>query len=195
MNNEQPWIESVIPHELLDSKLFKFEITLPSVFQSVCSRCNLLYNSVVTSCQTCNQSDQLTQVHKKITVNMVPDVQLDYDNVEQCLEKIPSQLAYWSAVYAEARLRANYLERAAKTMRGKIYREITEAQNREKVKLPQEVVKQIAEDDERIVKIENELHYANMQSTKLYYMVTTLQSKADLARTLTSLKKEELNRV
>lgn len=194
MNNEQSWFESVVPHELLDSKLFKFEITLPSVYQSVCYRCNLIYNSVTTVCQQCQQSDQLTNVHKKITVNMVPDVELDYDNVEQCLEKIPSQLSYWSAVYAESKLRVNLLERAAKTMRGRICRELIEAQNKEKVKLPQDIMKQILEDDERIVKIENELHYAAMQSTKLYYMVSALQSKADLARSLTSLKKEELNR-
>jgi len=194
MNKVPKWIHANIPQEILDSKIFKFEIILPSVFQSVCHACNLLYPSIVPSCQQCGSSAHVRNINKTIEINLIPDVGLDYDNVEQSLEDIPSQFAYWSAVYAEARLRANQLERVAKTVRGRVYRQITDAQRIEKVKLTQDQIKTIAEDDESVVNAESELNIATMQCTKLYYMVEALKMKADLARTLTSLKREELNR-
>jgi len=194
MNNERKWVDANIPSEILESKIFKFEIVLPSVFQSVCYTCNLLYQTIIPHCPNCGSNNNLKNINKQIEINLMPDVALDYDNVERSLEDIPSQFAYWSAVYAEARLRSNQLERVAKTVKGRVYREITDAQRVEKVKLTQDQIKTIAEDDQRVVDSDNDLNIATMQCTKLYYMVEALKMKADLARTLTSLKREEMNR-
>lgn len=194
MDNEKSWIDSNVPQELLESKIFKFEITLPSVYQSCCRHCNLLYNIVIPACQQCGRSDGIENFNKQIVVNLVPDIRLSYDNVEKSLEDIPSQYAYWSAVYAETKLRVNQLERAVKTVRGRIYRELNDAQRIEKVRIPQDSMKHIAEDDARLVAAESDLNIATMQCQKLYYMVEALRMKADLARTLTSLKREEMNR-
>ena len=194
MDNEKSWIDSNVPQEILDSKIFKFEITLPSVFQSVCSACNLLYPSMIPTCQQCGRSDCIENINKKIVVNLVPDVRLSYDNVEKSLEDIPSQYAYWSAVYAETKLRVNQLERTVKTIRGRIYRELNDAQRAEKVRINADSMKHIVEDDARLVSAESDFNIATMQCQKLYYMVEALRMKADLARTLTSLKREEMNR-
>ena len=194
MDNEKSWIDSNVPQEILDSKIFKFEITLPSVFQSVCEACNLLYPIIIPTCQKCGRSDTIKNINKMIVVNLVPDVRLSYDDVEKSLEDIPSQYAYWSAVYAETKLRVNQLERSVKTVRGRIYREINDAQRVEKVRINADSMKHIVEDDSRLVAAESDLNIATMQCQKLYYMVEALRMKADLARTLTSLKREEMNR-
>ncbi len=121
MSNEHKWVDANIPQEILDSKIFKFEITLPSVHQSVCQACNLLYSCIIPVCANCNSSSYIRNINKTIEINLMPDVALDYDNVEKSLEDIPSQFAYWSAVYAETRLRSNQLERVAKTIKGTIF--------------------------------------------------------------------------
>lgn len=191
--SKNTWIEGHVPSEIVDSKIFKFEVTLPSVFQSKCDSCGTIHSNIVDICQKCS-STSLKSINKTIVVDIVADVDIDYDVVENELSDIPSQFMFWSGVYAEVKLRANYLERVVKSVRGTVYKELIEAQKAEKVKISQEVLKNIVEEDRRIVKAECELHHANMQSSKLYYVVEALRIKADLARTLVSWKREELHR-
>ena len=181
-----------IHHELLDSKLFKFEVILPSVYEQYCSNCDTIVTESINQCPSCS-NEHLTRRNRKITVDITAHVALDYDTVERQLHNIPSELAFWAAVYAEAKYRTNLLDRVVKTVRGTVHDEIMQASMKEGVKLTQDSIKLLVEKDERVNRAEGELAFSHMIASKVYYMTEAIRMKADLGRTLTSLKRSEFN--
>jgi hypothetical protein len=181
-----------LPFELIDSKVFKFEITLPSVYIKTCEKCNIILDEELTICPKCD-NNVLKKSNRVIAIDITSNVRLDYDNVEYTLADIPSELSFWSAVYAEVRYQENIMERVAKSVRSSVYDSILQASNKEGVRLPLDTIKTLVEKDERVNRTEVEVSKAHMISTKLYYMVEAIKMKADLARSLTSLKRSELN--
>lgn len=181
-----------IPFELIDSKVFVFEITLPSVYNKSCDSCKLILDDELTICPKCN-NNILRRSNRVITIDIKSNVKLNYDNVEYSLQDIPSEMSFWSAVYAEMRYRENIFERVVKSVRSTVYEQILEASKVEGVKLSVDIIKALVEKDNRVNNSENELAKAHMIATKLYYMVEAIKMKADLARTLTSLKRSEYN--
>lgn len=179
-----------VPFELIDSKVFVFEITLPSVYTKTCDSCKLILDDELTICPKCN-NNILRRSNRVITIDIKSNVKLNYDNVEYSLQDIPSEMSFWSAVYAEMRYRENIFERVVKSVRSTVYEQILEASKAEGVKLSVDVIKALVEKDNRVNNSENELAKAHMIATKLYYMVEAIKMKADLARTLTSLKRSE----
>lgn len=179
-----------LPPELLDSKLFKFEVTLPSVYVQVCDACSVSYHFSITQCPQC-QSTHLAQRNKTIFVDMKAHVALDYDSVERDLDDIPAQFAFWSAVYAEAKYRVNIMERVVKTARATVYDEIIQAGMKEGTRVAVDTMKTLVERDSRVNRAEGDYAQANMIASKLYYMHEAIRMKADLGRTLTSLKRSE----
>lgn len=185
-------IFNTIPHEILDSRLFKFEVILPSVHEHYCQPCNIVFSTDAIQCPQC-QNRNLIRRNKTIFVDLTANVSIDYETVEKSLVDIPAQYAFWCAVYAEAKFRSNLLERVVKTSRALAHDEIVQASLEQNVKLPQDAVKTLIEKDERVNRAEGELAKANMIAAKLYYMIEALRMKADLARSLTSLKRSEQN--
>jgi hypothetical protein len=179
-----------VPFELIDSKVFVFDITLPSVFNKTCEPCRLVLEDELNSCPKCG-STNLKRSNRVVRVDIKSNVKIDYDSVEYSLQNIPSELSFWSAVYAEMKYRENICERVVKSVRSKVYDQILEASRSEGVKLSLESIKTLIEKDERINNSEIELAKAHMISSKLYYMVEAIKMKADLSRTLTSLKRSE----
>jgi hypothetical protein len=178
-----------MPVELVDSKLFKFEVILPSVYQKLCVGCSLIYPDGVVNCHQCGE--QLVRQNKTVSVDIATDVSLNYEEVENQLPDIPAQFSFWAAVYAEAKYRVNILERVVKTARAVAHDTVLQAALRENTRLAQDSIKQLVEKDERVNHAEGQLAQAHMVTSKLYYMVEAIRMKGDLARTLTSLKRSE----
>jgi len=181
-----------LPQEILDSRLFKFEVVLPSVYEHFCPACHIVFDTSTIQCPQCN-TNQLVSRNRTILVDIAANVGLDYDNVERSLDDIPSQFAFWTAVYAEAKYRTNILERVVKTARATAHDEVIQAAMKEGTRLAQDSIKILVEKDERVNRAEGMLAQANMIAAKLYYMHEAVKMKADLGRTLTSLKRSESN--
>jgi hypothetical protein len=181
---------SNISHEILDSKLFKFEVTLPSVHEMFCLSCKVALPDRSIQCTIC-QSKELSRRNRAVKVDIQSHVALDYDTVERSLADIPAELSFWAAVYAEAKYRTNLLERVVKTARAVTHEEVIKAGMKEGVRLAQDSIKVLVEKDDRVNRAEGELAQSHMIASKLYYMVEAIRMKADLGRTLTSLKRTE----
>lgn len=180
-----------IPYELLDSKLFRFEVVLPSVHEKQCIPCGLVYPDNIQQCTNC-LSANLNRVNKTVVVDIKSIVSLDYETVESELCDIPSQFAFYACVYAEAKYRSNLFERVVKTIRSTVHDEIIQASQKESVRLTQDSIKILVEKDSRVNRAEGEFALSSMIASKLYYMIEAIRMKADLGRTLTSLKRSEL---
>ncbi len=165
------WISENLPIELVNSTLFKFNITLQAI----------------------ERIDEETgrPVRKKIEVDLLPDVNLDYEDLEQQMVTLPAQYAFWAAVYSESRLGVAVAERKLKARRSEVTKIIMREAAEEKTKLTADIIKTLVESDPRLNEAEMAFQLAQMQTGKLYHMVEALKMKSELARSLLGLKKQE----
>lgn len=129
---------------------------------------------------------------KSVTRNWTEDLSLDYDNLDEDMEQIPSILAFWSAVLAEARREKSLNEMKMDIRRSKILKSISDNM--------QEGVKLTVKDKDDIVKVDqewNKLRAAEIEIdvtiSKLFGIVDALKIKADNLRSFSSMKRAELH--
>jgi len=164
--NLPEWISENIPAELAGSTLFRFNVTL-------------------------QVRDEATNKAKVVTVDMLPNLDIDMEILEDQMRHIPAQYAYWAAIYSEARLAVGIAERNLKIRRGKATWEVQGKATAENVKLTSEQTKLVVEADDDLVKADLRLQDAQMRTGKLYHMLEALKMKAELARSLIGFKRTE----
>lgn len=193
------WIGEYLPKELAESTLFRFNIELQTVRAFVCEDCGAKYNRQVKVCTVIDDEEEQAQCgstrfrkeHKKVTVDMLPDLDLDYDILEETMQDIPAQYAFYAMVYSEARMKVALEERRLKAVRGTITRRIQTEATGEKVRLTGEQVKTVVESEKGIIDADQRLQLAQMQCGKLYHMLEALKMKSELARSLAGFKRQE----
>ena len=164
------WILANVPRELINSSLFKFNVKLQVVEKL---------------------DDDNRPVYKVITVDMLANVDIDYETLEESICDIPSQFAFWSAVYSEVRLGVAIAERKLKIRRAEATRAVLDEAKKNTVKLTVDQIKSIVEAHELLNKAEVSYSEIQMKAGKLYNMVEAIKMKAELARTLAGFKKLE----
>ena len=196
MSDLPPWISEYLPKELVDSKLFKFNVELQSVRNYVCDICGATYDQSINKCtaiddgQLCN-SVKFKPVNKKITVDLLNDIDLSYDDLELHMQRLPAMLVFWSAVYSEARMKVALDERRLKAIKGEIMHRIVAKSQQESIKLSVEQVKNVVESDREVQAADVQLQFSQMQCGKLYHYIEALRMKAELARSLAGFKRQE----
>lgn len=191
-NDKLPaWISEYIPAELVDSSLFRFEIQLQAIDGYVCELCGSKYQSKLKACTAINCGGNLTVAYKKVTVDLIPDLDLDYNILRDQMQDIPAQYAFWSAVYSEARLKVSIEERRLKAIKGRLVERAQTQAITNQVKLTGDQIKMVIEADDKIQVADLRLQHAQMQCGKLFHMLEALKMKAELARSLAGFKKQE----
>jgi len=192
------WIDENIPKELVESVLFKFKIELQTVRSFVCVDCGAKYSKQIKACTNVDEltgllcaCEKFKREFKKATVDLLPDLDLDYDILEQSMQDIPAQYAFYSMVYSEARMKVAIEERRLKAIRGTITRRIQTEASTENVKLTADQVKNVIEASDDMINADTKLQLAQMQCGKLYHMLEALKMKAELARSLAGFKRQE----
>lgn len=166
-DNLPPWVAANIPDELVSSTLFRFEVAL----------------------QVPDPDDP--EKRKKITVDILPDLGIDMDILEEQMQDVPAQYAFWSAVYSELRLAVAVAERNLKVRRGKATNFTQEEAKRNGTRISVEQVKTIVESDEKLIRADLNLAKAQMLAGKIWHMVKALEMKHEVSRSLIGLKKAE----
>lgn len=164
------WVIANVPRELINSSLFKFNVKL-QVIEKL--------------------DDNNKPIYKTITVDMLANVDLDYETLEESISDIPAQYAFWSAVYSEVRLGVAIAERKLKVRRAEATRAVMDEAKKNNVKLTVDQIKSIIESDELLNKAEVAYSEIQMKAGKLYNMVEAIKMKSELARTLAGFKKLE----
>lgn len=196
--NIPEWISQFVPKELVESTLFRFNIELSTISYLKCEECGHKHTTMVDKCGNiddgvaCN-SRLFKRVYKKVKLDLVPDVDLNYDVLEEQMEQLPSQYTFYAMLYSEAKLKVNVEERRLKAIKGTIIQEIQQSATQSKVKIPIELAKSIVESDSRISDADKRLQIAQMQCGKLYHMLEALKIKSELARSLAGFKKQEMH--
>lgn len=194
------WISEYIPKELAESSLFRFEVQLQAIIGMVCRDCGHEYDHVVKKC-TVDLGDghicsctKFRPIPKTVTVDLLPDLDLDYEILEDQMQNLPSQYAFWSAVYSETRLRVATEERKLKATRGVLTETVQRRAADEKIRLTADQVKVVVEAEESLAEADRRLQRAQMQCGKLFHMMEALKMKSELARSLAGFKRQEHER-
>lgn len=167
------WIDENLPPELATSTLFRFNVKLQAMEEDPTREGKLR--------------------RKQIEVDILPDLDLEYETVEEAMGNLPGQYAFWASVYSEVRLGVAVAERKLKARKAEVTKLIVEEFKAQGVtKSPAaETLKTIVEADQRLNEAELAFQHAQMQAGKLYHMLEALKMKAELARSLLGLKKQD----
>jgi len=103
------WISEYVPRELVDSTLFRFKVELQTVLEYKCDECGFSTKKYLKVCPECDSS--LSRVNKKVTIDLLPDVDIDFDVIESQLESLPAQFSFYGMIYSELRLKVSIEER------------------------------------------------------------------------------------
>jgi len=160
------WISDNIPQELVESTVFRFTVKLQAI-------------------------DPSTYKNRVILVDILPDLDLDYDLLEEEVQTLPAKYAFWAAVYSEARNMVAVAERAVKVRRAEAIKAVQRQAQADKVKFTAEQVKQLVEADALLVQADRKLAEFQMKAGKLFHMLEALKMKAELSRSLAGFKRQE----
>lgn len=129
---------------------------------------------------------------KKITKKWVDDLSLNYENIDNDMENIPSIIAFWSAVLAEARREKGIIKMKMDIRKSKIL-EGTKSLIKEGVKLTVQDKENIVCVDERYIELQKREIDLDATVSKLFGIVDALKIKADNLRSFAAMKRAELN--
>ena len=120
-----------------------------------------------------------------------PDIEINYDMLEEQLRDTPQIFCFFSMLVAEQTEKVKLLERKSKTIRGKIIsKALTEAQAL-KTELRRLDLQDITNADPVVIQIDAEVIHENRILEKLQATVETLIKKMDSLRSLSGFKREE----
>lgn len=126
-----------------------------------------------------------------ITINMMDDLEIDYDQIEEQLQSVASIFAFYGAIYSELRMNVAVLERKIKAKRGRLYSAMLDAAKAENVKLSEKTIERLIEKDKNLIEAELNLAILNRNVGKLWYKLEALRMKCDNLRSLAGFKKQE----
>lgn len=164
------WIEDNVPQELASSSLFRFDVTL----------------------QVQDPDDDSKK--KKLTVDVLNDLDIEMDVLEEQMQNVPSQYMFWSSVYSEMRLAVAVAERNLKVRRGKATQYIQKEAADNGVKISVEQLKVIVEQDKHLTDADLRLAKAQMVAGKIWHMLKAIEMKHEICRSLIGLKKAEFDK-
>jgi hypothetical protein len=143
-------------------------------------------------------ADALIRISVKLADNKVvsrdfrPDLEVNYDQLEEQLSTIPSIYAYWAMVMSEQKMVVGILERKIKRRRAVVAQDIFRSSKQEGISLRGTDVKELIESDEKLEGLEAELLIAQKTSGKLWNIVEALRMKSEGLRSLAGFKKQEM---
>jgi len=129
---------------------------------------------------------------RKIQVDMVANLDIDYGNVQQQLEDAPAEFAYWGAIYSELKLQVSLLERHIRSVRGKIAERIVKEAMAAGMRVTDKQVQAIVDADDTVRKLETQYAILQKHTGKAYFMVEALRMKNDNLRSLAGFVRQEM---
>lgn len=129
---------------------------------------------------------------KIIDRDWTKDLSLDYENLDEDMERIPSVLAFWSAVLAESRREKGIIEMKLDIRRSKVMSSIKEHM-KEGVKLTNQDKEDLINVDQDYVKLKSSMIDVDSTVSKLFGIVESIKVKADNLRSFAAMKRAELS--
>lgn len=128
---------------------------------------------------------------QKIKVDIRADLDIDQTIIQDQLEDVPSEFAYWAALYSEMKLQVGILERKIKSKRGILIDKLVKDAANADIRITDKQVQSIIEKDKDLNEMEAKLLIAQKHCGKLYFMIEALKMKSDSLRSLAGFARIE----
>ena len=123
--------------------------------------------------------------------NVVPDLDVDFEMLEEQLQDTPQMIAFWNQILAEQSCLVEILDRRIKTKRGQIWEKVIGDAQARSVDIRSTDIKEIINTDQSIQSLEVELIKEHRKEAKVKAVVDGLIKKFDALRSLSGFKREE----
>jgi len=130
--------------------------------------------------------------NKTVNKNWVDDLSLNYENIDNDMENIPTILAFWSAVLAEARKQHSVIKMKMDIRKSKVL-DGTKDLIKEGVKLTVNDKENMVSVDPKYVSLHTQEIELGATISKLFGIVDAIKIKADNLRSFAAMKRAELN--
>jgi hypothetical protein len=155
------WAAERLPAELLESKLFVFNVKLP--------------NGGV------------------VRLNILDDVELDFDLLEQHLQQASGQYVFWAAIYSELRTGIAVREMQIKKCKATLMAAAAQrnAGEQRQKRLTDKQLAAIVDGDPKLIRLEADLALAHRDVGKVFHALEGVRMRAESARSLAGFKRQE----
>lgn len=128
-----------------------------------------------------------------MVVNMVNDLEVDYERLEEQIDQCPGQYVWWASIYSEAKSMVSLLERRIKIRRGQLTEKMV-YQLREGglTKVTDKQVAAVIEKDDILIAWEVKLIVLQRNTGKLWHMLQAIQMKSEHLRSRAGFKRQEM---
>ncbi len=126
-----------------------------------------------------------------IKIDLLQDVDIEFDDLEQHLEQIPAQYVFWASIYSELKHKVTWLDKKISVRRRAVARTTIEQYKSLNIKLTDKQFGVIVDGDEQIIRLDAELALANRNLGKIYHMVEAIRMRSEHCRSLAGFKRQE----
>ena len=123
--------------------------------------------------------------------DFVTDLDINEDDIDGELIRMPSIYIFWSTLRAEQKLIVSKLEQQIKRRRGFVVESLLKTARAQSVKLRGADVKEMIEADDKLLELQAKKIQADRTLSKLYGIVDSLGVKAENLRTLAANRRQE----
>jgi hypothetical protein len=127
----------------------------------------------------------------EIVINLLDDIDINFEILEEQHERIPAQYIYWAAVYSELRCSVTTLELKIRSKRHAIVRRTIEEFKNRSMKPTDKQTTIILDGDQDLIKLEAELAIIQKNVGKVYHMVEAIKLRSEHSRSLAGFKRQE----
>lgn len=134
---------------------------------------------------------KLPAVKEPITVDIANDIEINYDRLEEQMDRCPAEYIWWAAMYSEAKSMVTLLELRIKIRRGQLIVKALQEAQENSVKLTDKQLTAIVDKDDLLLRWEIELAKMHKKVGKLWHMIQAILMKAELLRSRAGFKRQE----
>ncbi len=125
--------------------------------------------------------------------DIAPDIEINFELLEQQLQETPEMIAFWSMVLAEQEAKVEVCERRIKTTRGQIADAILKEARQNGYDIRSNDLKEIINQDKSLIEQEDSLIKSTRVRNRIKVVVESLNRKFDALRSLSGFKRLERN--
>jgi len=129
---------------------------------------------------------------KVVSRDFTPEIGIDYDLLEEELEKTPSVFAFWSLVLAEQKAAVMVIERNIAAKKADVLKLIKEEEKAHEINFTRKDIEDVLKGDDRLKSLDNMLIMAKKRESKLFAIVKSLEMKSEHIRSLAGFKRQEM---
>jgi len=126
-----------------------------------------------------------------VDIDLLDDVDIEYETLEAHLEQIPSQYIFWSAVYSELKFAISVITIKIDKRKAVVATSIRSKAVANKSKITDKQLNMLIDGDDVLNKLNVESVIMHKNAGKIYHMLEAIKMRSEHCRSLAGFKRQE----